>query len=46
MKKDQKKQQNYPTKPSIKYVKKAQMWARSSWKNQVQTVEWFKEEPK
>lgn len=46
MKKELKKQQNYPTKPKVKYVKKAGLWAKTSFKNGEQIIEWFKEQPK
>ena len=42
---NQNKQQNYPTKPSVKFVKKANMWCRTTFEKGKQKIEWFSEEP-
>ena len=36
---------NYPTTPSIKYVKKAKMWCKTSFDNTKQVQEWTMEKP-
>lgn len=46
MKKDIKKQQNFPDKPTIKYVKRANAWVKTTWKDGKQTQEWSTNQPK
>ena len=43
MKKELKKQQNYPTKSKVKYVKKAGMFCKTSFVNEKQIIEWSKD---
>lgn len=31
--------------PSIKFVKAAKMWAKTTWENGKQKIEWFKDKP-
>jgi len=38
--------QNYPSEPIIKFVKKANMWCITSFKDNEQTQEWFVEQPR
>ena len=46
MKEIKKQHQNLPTKPKVKYVKKAGQWCKTTFKNGEQIIEWFSEKPK
>lgn len=46
MKKEFKKEQNYPKEPKIKWVKKSRMWVKTEWINGKQILTWSSNKPK